>query len=112
MDDNLRRLLWKDLKTAWCKSSHCFELGCGQETLAYWVCDATGRLHSPKDLRRVLMHHAVRGDVRVERRDGKTTRFFLPHAPKGKPRPPKPPRARIVSVRGVPTSPISPSGAE
>jgi hypothetical protein len=74
--ENFKRL-WKLLVATHAKCPNAFERGCGQETMAYEVRRATGRLERPKDLRRALMYAAdVKGWVRVVRAPG-CTRFFM-----------------------------------
>ena len=70
-------LAWKDLCYTYYMEPHCFVLGCGKDTLSYWVRNKTGRLWSPRFLRRILMGQHYRGHVEVLKKEGACTKFWI-----------------------------------
>lgn len=58
---------WRLLCATWRKNGHCLRLGCGRETLAYWVLQTCHKHHPAWFYRNVLLEACVRGWARKEK---------------------------------------------
>lgn len=73
LDDFLEDMIF----ITYIKAEHCFVLGCGQETLAYWVRDETGLSINPKLLRRFMLRLCSKNIFRMIKAPSRHTKFIL-----------------------------------
>lgn len=82
------RLVWRMVVQARGLAPHAFELGCGRETLCYWVAEAAKQINrsgartavfaaglTPGELRLVMLEAAKRGWVEVIKTGRDYTKF-------------------------------------
>ena len=81
--DRLRKHIFE----AYEKHPHAFEQGSGRDTMAYWICEATGVRHSKRAIRRALDEMAKEGlFVKGVNHSGHTT-YHMVGAPERRPEP-------------------------
>lgn len=76
-DHKLDNAIFIALRAVWIYERHCLYLGCGQDTLAWWVHKVTGLWFHPSDIRRTLLAAHRDGRVKMILTNGSCTKFLF-----------------------------------